>query len=79
MMNANEIIKTDVDGKKVFYLGKKENRSIYEVTFFYCDPVGTEKVYIVADEIELENVIENFSNVCVTLYAVAYTEIGKEI
>ena len=78
-MNAKEIIKTAVENKKVVYLGKKENRTIYKVTFFYCDPNGTEEVYIVSDENVLENVIEEFSNGCESLFAVAYTEIGKEI
>lgn len=78
-MNAKEIIKTAVESKKVVYLGEKENRSIYKITFFYCNPTGTEEVYIVADENILENVIDEFCKDCESLFAVAYKEIGKEI
>lgn len=78
-MNANEIIKNAVEDKKVIYLGKKENRSVFKVTFFYYNPNGTEEVYIIANEDNLEMIITEFEKECKSLYAVAYTEIGKEI
>lgn len=77
-MNAQEVIKNAVYGKKIIYLGEEENRSIYKVTFFYCEPDGTEEVYICSNENNLEMVIDEFCKECKSLFAVAYKKIGEE-